>query len=71
MSKQRTEYRDDATDKLVALVREHVQGHHMGELVFLPQCGRCYVTAVEPASIERINNNAEDCIAVHVIRVRA
>ncbi len=69
-SKQRTEYRDDTTGELLALVHEHVQGHLAGELVYLPKRGRSYVTAVEPAVIERILNNREDCVAIHMIKVR-
>lgn len=70
MSKQRTEYRDFSTGALVALVHEHVQGHHVGESVYLPKRGACRIHTIEPALIERIHNNAEDCIAIHTIKVR-
>lgn len=72
MSKQRTEYRDHKTGRLIALVNEHVQGHHAGEIVYLPkEVGRVYVAEVVPTVIMRIRNNAEDCIAIHEIKVRA
>lgn len=70
MSKQRTEYRDDTTGQLIALVSEHVQGHRAGELVYLPKRGRTYISTVEPPIVSRIGNDREDCMVVHVIKVR-
>lgn len=69
-SKQCTYYRDHITSKLIARVGEHVQGHHAGEIVYLPMVGRVYVAEVCPVVIERLSNNFEDCIAVHDIKVR-
>lgn len=70
MSRQCTDYRNHITGSLIARVSEHVQGHHAGEIVYLPKIGRVYIAEVCPVVIEREGNNFEKCIAIHEIKVR-